>query len=116
MVQNYEMNETSIIQNNNFSSITSLPSPLYITKKSFSSRLTHLIRRDPTKKFSNPSQKPTKIYKTEMILLNPTDPKYVLIKSSFKGRILSLTKILGIFELRMPTKLEERHESYKRSL
>jgi hypothetical protein len=112
MVQNCEVNETSIIQNNNFSS----PSSPYDTKKSFSTRLTDLIRRDPTKNFFNTSQKPTKIHKTEMTLLNPTDPKYISIKSSFKGRPLSQSKIHGIFELRMPTKLEERHEAYKKSL
>ncbi|GES93469.1 hypothetical protein GLOIN_2v1684586 [Rhizophagus clarus] len=111
MAQNCEVkNEISIIQND------LSPCVLSDTKKSFSSRLTQLIRRDPTKNSSNPSQKPTKIYKTEMILLNPTDPKYISIKSSFKGRPLSQSKILGIFELRMPTKLEERHETYKKSL
>ena len=29
---------------------------------------------------------------------------------------ISQSKILGIFELRMPTKLEKRHEAYKRKL
>ncbi|CAG8627526.1 uncharacterized protein OCT59_025464 [Rhizophagus irregularis] len=115
MGQNCEINETSIIQNNNSSSSPS-PYVLFDTKKSFSSRLTQLIRRDPTKNYFKPSQKPKKINKTEMILLDPTDPKYISIKSSFVGRPLSQSKILGIFELRMPTKLEERHEAYKKSL
>ncbi|GBB85306.1 hypothetical protein RclHR1_11870007 [Rhizophagus clarus] len=116
MGQNCEINETSIIQNN-FSSSSS-PSSSSVTKKSLSSRLTQLIRRDPKKNSSssNPSQKPTKIHKTEMILLNETDPNYTLVKSLFKGRPLSQSKILGIFELHMPTKLEKRHEAYKKSL
>ncbi|CAB4432834.1 unnamed protein product [Rhizophagus irregularis] len=120
MGQNCEINETSIIQNN--SSSPSSPSSPSAIKKSFSSRLTYLIRRDSTKnsssnnKSSSPSQKPIKIQKTEMILLNQNDPNYISVKSSFKGRPLSQSKILGIFELRMPTKLEKRHEAYKKNL
>ncbi|RIA83354.1 hypothetical protein C1645_809261 [Glomus cerebriforme] len=123
MVQNCEINETTIIQKDSSSSSSS-PSQSPIIKKSFSSRLTDLIRRDPTKNISNyslnsssnPSSKPTKIYKTQMIPLNSTDPNYELVKSLFKGRPLSQSKILAIFELHMPTKLEKRHEAYKKSL
>jgi len=51
-----------------------------------------------------------------MIKLDPTDPNYISVRSLFKGRPLSQSKILGIFELRMPTKLEKLHEAYKRKL
>ncbi|CAI2176156.1 18171_t:CDS:2 [Funneliformis geosporum] len=110
MVKHCETSETLIIQNH----LTSPSSSTSISNKSFSFRLKHLISRNLSSN-SPPIIQP-KIHKTQMLLLNPTDPNYIKVKSSFKGRQLSSSKVLGIFELHMPTKLEQLHEAYKRKL
>ncbi|CAG8490260.1 8284_t:CDS:2 [Funneliformis caledonium] len=110
MVKYCEKIETLIIQN------STSPSSTSISNKSFSSRLKHLIHRNSSNSSLSSSPIQPKTQKTQMILLNPTDPNYILVKSLFKGRPLSLSKVLGIFELHMPTKLERLHEAYKRKL
>ncbi|CAG8718760.1 22766_t:CDS:1, partial [Dentiscutata erythropus] len=60
----------------------------------------------------NSSKTSSEITQTQLTLLSKTDPEYEMIKSLF-----GLTpKIHGIVKLKMPTKLENKHEKYKRSL
>ncbi|CAG8531986.1 17006_t:CDS:2, partial [Gigaspora rosea] len=60
----------------------------------------------------NPSKTSSTITQTQLTLLSRTDPEYEIIKNLF-----AITpKIHVIVKLKMPTKLENKHEKYKRFL
>ncbi|CAG8644333.1 18321_t:CDS:2, partial [Gigaspora margarita] len=61
---------------------------------------------------NKPSKTSSTITQTQLTLLNRTDPEYEMIKNLF-----AITpKIHGIVKLKMPTKLENKHEKYKKFL
>ncbi|CAG8749033.1 10067_t:CDS:2, partial [Gigaspora margarita] len=82
------------------------------SKSSFNilTTLKNVFTRKPSIK--DPSKKSTKILQTQLIRLREKDPEYDEVKDLFAIK----TKIHAIIKLQMPTKLENKHEKYKKSI